>query len=683
MSRYSIANSAPPQPTLEGDDSFIGLDMATPREKLKSGWYPLAINKRSATGDMETRPGTIMPVFANLWIGNNTDIVVTGAGTPAVNGAYAKQPAQQGGHDWFKKRGSTSEDLAADRIVFHGFGHWRIYGPLAQEYYKSISGDTLSPADASGWEPDNESGLGPMPTVTRVRILGSGNYMNPHGLQSRLVATPSLVYSVRDGSYPGSIAIPDDVTLNGPVEFTQVNDKILLHAPSDGEEGVQLVWDGVSSEGFVRAAVSDPAVEITSTLPANTPWSASMADRDIIPIGSDQLACSDDLDPTTFDLTLTGPKFRSHSGSADPIVGAIPFTQAQLIVFKRDSIDVVNGFAGDLTQTTVQVLSGTVGAASRKAVGMTGGDLIFPYDTGVYRLTQIIQDRLETTPLPVASRRDDDGNVVDPISPLLKRINWAVASKQRGAVHGGFYYWAVALDGASSNNAILVLNLAKDAWEGFDLWTEEDPLGTADATASLISIDDLYVAKYLGVSRVWAIDYAANAIYVLYEGKIDQLKSGEYQVSDLFETRGYSTLGWNASTARESKRVEIALRTWNPLLSVTQIMDGAFDERSLTGNYSRDPAKYTTWGKPDFALDNVNGDWDAPGREDYSIPDGNYFDASDGIDPDRKQNQIPLRFSLKSRGRFTSFRIANTRGQADVCGVLFESSGNQRELRRA
>src|SRR5438552_127952 len=157
MSRFSTAQLPSQERSSkeqeDGDAIFIGMDMKTPKEYLQPGVCSLSINKRLSDGRAVTRPGTVMPKFAN-----------------------------------------------------------------------AISFGT---------------------------ILGSGLYNNPNGISLLLVATPNNVYGIHDGTYP--IVIPVSATLSGTVTFDQNFNEVYLNNAS-----ITLVWDGVSSTGFVPNVQQNP-----------------------------------------------------------------------------------------------------------------------------------------------------------------------------------------------------------------------------------------------------------------------------------------------------------------------------------------------------------------------------------------------------------------------------------------
>jgi hypothetical protein len=93
--------------------------------------------------------------------------------------------------------------------------------------------------------------------------------------------------------------------------------------------------------------------------------------------------------------------------------------------------------------------------------------------------------------------------------------------------------------------------------------------------------------------------------------------------------------------------------------------------------------EYDKFGIKDWVPTNENDDWATAGRQDYSVTaNSEGFIPGSGIDPDRHQTST-LRFSTKARGKYISYRIANGQGRCEVGWVLAESSGTQREPRRA
>jgi len=493
-------------------------------------------------------------------------------------------------------------------------------------------------------------------------IIGTGVFKNPNGEEVLLLATPTKIYQIREGTEPGEIALPSGTALAAPTEFVQAFNKLLLFR---GADLPVLVWDGVSLEGFAPLPETTGLGPGIETIPnANT--AEYFKNRLMIPY-KEGFAMSD-IGTLTWDTVLG--YFRMNAGTSDDVVRL--FTMgAALIVFKERSIVSLTNFTGpDPNEAVLETLNSTLGCAARKAVTMVGGDVFFlSAPGGVYRVTQVLENRLQAAPEPVS----------DAVQPLIERINWRAArEKALMKAHGEYCYLAVPLDGATANNAVLVYNTVTQGWEGFDTWDGD------------FAIDDLHVTLYAGALRLYAIDRAAAAVYVLYEGKSDQLKSGEFWVRSRFETRGYAELptdnrGKHIAATKNHRRVSLALATWSPRYSVSVITEGANEVTPLTPQpVTRDRRKFLKFGVPAFDPTNADGRFNDPFREDYSASgDAPGVDpGTEGIDIERKQ-ETTERWGLRARGRWASIRVENTQGQCDVRAAVIENEPVQNNFRRA
>lgn len=497
-------------------------------------------------------------------------------------------------------------------------------------------------------------------------IVGDGVYANPNGAEVLLVATPRVVYVVRDGNSPGTVAIPVDVTLERPCEFVQAFDKVLLFR---GPDHITLEWDGLSVEGFVPVTKSKTDPVFVDVIP-NAETAESYKDRLIVPFDRDRIAVSDINDYSIYDKDLAN--FRINNGTSDKLVRVFSFGNS-LVMFKERSKIVFSNSSSDATQVTQDPLSRTIGLWARRSVQEVGDVVLYLSNPGgVYALRHApASDRLMDSAIPWGAK-EIDGKVVNPIAPLIRRINWAAAGNAVSAVLGDYYYLAVPIDGSPTNNAILVGNSVSEGWEGYDTW------------ASPMNISSLRVTLYGGALRVFALDHTANAIYVLYEGKSDFLAAGEYQVRDRFETRGYAEIPETGPGHKATRKAMVSLATWNPSYTVTALTDGVNEEIPLTAApATKDRRKYLTFGRLPFVVTNVNGDFNEPQREDYSAPlaaPGIYL--GDGIALEQRQ-EILEPYVLRGRGRWTSLRIENTQGSCDVMGTSVESAATPLSYRRA
>jgi hypothetical protein len=505
-------------------------------------------------------------------------------------------------------------------------------------------------------------------------ICGDGVYRNPNGSAVMLVATPTEVKIIRDGTAPGTVTIPAGVTLAAPCEFVQAFDKVVLFR---GPDAAPLVWTGSPETGFAAITQDGDDPDFLDPIP-NADTAENYKDRLVVPFDHDSIAVSDVENYTVYDRDLAN--FRINNGSSDALVRIFPFGDT-LIMFKEQSKLVLANSTNDATSAVMSPLSNTRGCWARRTVqelgsgaGVEGGAVLYLNNPGgVYALRHAVgSERVEDSPLPVGAR-EISGKMINPIAPLIRRINWPVARLTACAeAVGDDYFLAVPLDGSTYNNALLHYNGVSDGWEAYHTW------------AGPMQLSSLRTTLYLGALRLYALDYNAKAIYVLFEGKTDLLADGEYQIADTFETRGYAEIPETGPGQRVTRKAQLALATWAPSYSVTHLTDGVNEEVTLCNDVTKSRVKYMQFGKANFAENNENDDFATPRREDYSVSlsgEGVYL-GDNGIRLEQKQ-EIMEPFVLRARGRWNALRIENSQGSCDIVGAAVESIPAENNFRRA
>lgn len=192
--------------------------------------------------------------------------------------------------------------------------------------------------------------------------------------------------------------------------------------------------------------------------PNGTFSSPTYTDRKI----RDQIVASDILDPSTYDQIAS--QFRITAGIADYTVAMQPFYDDALMVLNRNSLHLVAGTQGSLSDTVVKELTREVGCLARKSVATQGNAVFFLSDNGVYGVEFIEQYNLRGIQEPLSK----------PIQPYIDRINESLASNAIGIYFNNRYFLAVPLDSqrgandAVGNNTVLIFNLLNKAWESVD-----------------------------------------------------------------------------------------------------------------------------------------------------------------------------------------------------------------------
>jgi len=260
--------------------------------------------------------------------------------------------------------------------------------------------------------------------------------------------------------------------------------------------------------------------------PEGTGISPTYSDRRV----RDEICASDILDPNTFDSVES--QFRVTAGIADYLVGLHPFYEDKMIVFNRNSVHLINGTQGTLSDTTLRELTREIGCLSRKSIASKGNAIFFLSDDGVYGLEFLDEYNLRGTEEPLSK----------PIQPIINRINKRLAANSVATYFDNRYFLAVPLDSvansddATGNNSVLIYNMKNKGWESIDTFGNNDFNVTNFIKAQADERNELYLVNengglHLSDSKSQGSDtYSTNVVG-------NSLNSGiDYEM----KTRGYA-----------------------------------------------------------------------------------------------------------------------------------------------
>jgi hypothetical protein len=499
------------------------------------------------------------------------------------------------------------------------------------------------------------------------KIIGSHIYSNPNGDQVMLVATAgaTYVYALQFGKDPVKINLAIGNTGFGIVNFVQAFDKVLMmRFPFSA--GSVLVWDGNNANTFGTITLSTNGLKLIpqtiSGVPFQnrvllfSPYNASLPWRD-------QIVMTDVLDYTSYDDVFG--LFRINAGQSNIITSVFPYFKGAVVVFMYSSTHMLQDFTVDPTLTSQRMLNNRIGAVGINGPLQVGEDVIFlSRQGGFYRLSQIVQDEITTPPIPISRK----------IQPIIDRIDLDRAVLYHSSASlDDWEFYAVPLDQKNGAcDAILVRNSVSQEWESAPDWWDD----------ANFRINRLHVTSYNGQQRLFALDYAASRIYLLYDGLEDEISGNSVPVRDVIETRGYT--GGDPSGFKRFMRANIGVRTYDPQATVTALSDGVNEEK-LVKTITKDRKRFYVHGHKEF--DVLTDDATEPKRQDYSTQDEgvaieDFEDLPDGvllsIPPTPlvftgvKQQSLE-RFPVRQNGRWCSLRIENTNGQCDVLGVAVDA----------
>lgn len=406
-----------------------------------------------------------------------------------------------------------------------------------------------------------------------------------------------------------------------------------------------------------------------------------MADRLWVPISRDEVAWSDVLDYTKFDLSLA--TLRCNRGEDDSIVALAPYQGRRLVVFKDQSIYIVEGVFGELAALTVDRLAVRFGCKARKSVADVNGDLYFLSEGGVYSLTQTEQSEVRAVPVPISW----------PIQGWIDRINWTYAHLAAAVVDTAnhLYMLSVPIDGSTVNNAILVYDTVTRNWHGMDTfgtlprevvpelptagaWSYDPIMGPAGlwpdygTPVAAVDVGNMVTTDLFGRRTVFLVE--PQRITALGHGTRDELGGFRYPLQTRVQTRGYilGELG-----IKQLRSVMVALATLDAEITIELLTDGPGEVVTLLHKRRRDRLRYTVHGKGRWDASNRNDDFSAPRREDYIWRAEDGCELRSGIPLSRFQEWIEAH-AARAEGRWFALRITCTHGEMILRNVQAEGT---------
>ena len=259
--------------------------------------------------------------------------------------------------------------------------------------------------------------------------------------------------------YPGGevVATADNAS------FVQNFEKLILFR---GASKRPLEWDGDHSSptDFVVKTASASGGGIACP---NTDYGISFRNRLIIPQPTDSdytVLMSDLLDSNNF--TAADSQFRINKGSADFLVGFIPYQEDQLICFFRNSIHLINNVA-TTSAANVYEITRQHGCVARKSIAQSGPQTFFLSDSGVIVLSPGT-DPAKGLGVAISKVQGETVPMTAPIQDQFADVNYAAADKACGVVFDNKYFLAVPTGSSTAPNKVFVFDLLTSQWTSVD-----------------------------------------------------------------------------------------------------------------------------------------------------------------------------------------------------------------------
>ena len=264
-----------------------------------------------------------------------------------------------------------------------------------------------------------------------------------------------------DIDYPGSEVV---ASADG-ASFVQALEKLILFR---GKNKTPLEWDGdySSPTDFVVKANASPGGGNIQC--PNTDFGLFFRNRLIIPQPTDSnytVLMSNLLDSDVF--TTGDAQFRINKGSADFLVGFIPYQEDQLIVFFRNSIHLINNIATVSAANTYEITR-QHGCVARKSIAQSGPQTFFLSDNGVIVLSPGV-DPAKGLGVAISKVQGETIPMTQDIQDQFNDVNFDYADLSCGVVYDNKYYLAVPVgDSATKPNKVFVYNLLTSTWISVD-----------------------------------------------------------------------------------------------------------------------------------------------------------------------------------------------------------------------
>ena len=165
---------------------------------------------------------------------------------------------------------------------------------------------------------------------------------------------------------------------------------------------------------------------------------------------TDYVAASDRSNLGRFSVSR---EFRINQGAADELLALVKASARDVVCFKGRSILVLQNLSGDLSQLTLETLRSSYGLTGSRALASVGRDVVFASSgRGLCTLQQSANGEVMGVDIPLS----------DPVEPIIKRINWAMAERIRMAFWRNRLYVALPLDDGNARGRDLLAGLTRD-----------------------------------------------------------------------------------------------------------------------------------------------------------------------------------------------------------------------------
>lgn len=488
-------------------------------------------------------------------------------------------------------------------------------------------------------------------------VLTAGTFSDPiSGFEWTCVVTATGIYRTRSGNQSIQIPVASGLTTAGATELIQTyNGLILLR----GREAAGLYMENVV-EGF--KALPEPEAGREQMPPADFGIYFSnrvlLVDGRISPRYTDSVWVSDIGGVSS---VLQGEdiynNFKINQGSADRLVGICKFNETTVIAGKESGIHVISNVTGTNTEMAAGAILDTVttqyGLKAPRSFVQVGKDVWFlAHRRGICSITQTQQGKIQGVDVPVSRE----------VQPLIDRINWDFADGvQAAASNQNRVYFAVPIDGATRNNAILVYSTLNQKWSGLD-------------TGAAMGVKRFVEFTWAGAKRLGFVSHDGY-VCLLEDGDLDHVGDANGVITltpipMVVRTRG---LGGRGQGIKHFTRVMLNTRVHGAAYTVKLKTDGVQEARTIA-TVTKSRTRYARpHGRAPWDSTNVNDDHQNPFRADYAVVPPIAFHANTGPAFGLMQ-QNPESWGARADGQYAQIEITTSQGRLELAGAAVDTT---------
>ena len=633
-----VAGNAPQEIPLNGQDVW-GLarvvqcngGLALLRQCNERHYLP-ATAFNTSTGQIQLNGAAGWASGDRVYLGSAGPATIAGTQPPAVDNQY-----------WVKVIGGNKAELYGDPALGGGY-KLDFAGGAVGMFYLERQADApgfygngappllLQPQPGPPALTAFQAGFAPAPTQVAVTALTGVVVTAPN---HRLIPGDQLIYT-HSGTPATYYANPTS------------NDALTVHSSVDDA----LAQANAQNPGFTAGDYLVKGGASGLPMPPGREGCWTKNNRLVVVNQKQQVGISDPLDPlhfTPYLATLT------IDGDSDPVQMPVEIGQDALLLPKVNRLQILDNFGSGPTGWVRRTVTGEYGFYAPLSAVSVGKDVWGLSRKGVVSVYQTETGAFQGVALPTSQ----------PVQKYIDWIDWRHAQGSVAALWNNRYFLAVPLKPGAGvpglagspgqNNAVLVYNFLNQGWEG--VWV-----------GSYLNVFGWARHVIAGEERLTFVNYAGQVCW-LGDGWTDR----GLPIADSLTTRIYC-LG-NAESKLWLKG-KLVLDQNNASVTATA-QTPAYNEAQTVLTEAYDATKYLYYGQADYDPSNPGSDFDAPGREDYSLTPGELVSGKLGVHQSLAEN---LRLRLNDWG--VQLVVASSQGSCRVVSVEMECAVREKVASR-